>query len=289
MKVLRMVLLLYALPLFLLAPPAEACITCHDLQVSCDAYKSSTFNCDAPYTCVCVRSAQNTRFETDLHPGFSTMQSNGKLIVSRVIPGSPAEHAGILADDIIVLINFNNPSSQSCEPRGWELSEGSKSVRLLVRRDGFDREMTIPLTPVNSLLSERWISEPSYSILRPATLRSGQRLNDTPGPFLIGVRLAAAKNRLVVTAVLLGSPADRAGVRVGDTILTVDQKPAALLGARALDDLTSNDHRYTTQFRVQRGTLIQDAVLRAVGVSEILRDLGTPVAVPAELSASAAY
>jgi C-terminal processing protease CtpA/Prc len=217
------------------------------------------------------------------------MQSNGKLIVSGVIPGSPAEHVGILVGDIILRVNFNNPSSQSCEPRGWELSQGSKSARLLVRRNGFDREVTVPLTPVNALLSEHWISEPSYSILRPASLRSGQRLNDTPGHFLIGVRLAAAKNRLVVTAVLRGSPADKAGIRVGDTILTVDQKPAALLGARALDELTSNDHRYTTHFRVQRGTLIQDAVLRAVGVSEILRDLGTPVAVPAELSASAAY
>jgi hypothetical protein len=41
MKVLRMALLLLsALTVILLVPSAEACITCHDFQVPCDAYKS---------------------------------------------------------------------------------------------------------------------------------------------------------------------------------------------------------------------------------------------------------
>src|SRR2546425_414150 len=102
MRVLRMVLPLYALPLFLPAPSAEACVTCHDLQTACDAGRSSTLDCGAACTCCCVRSSQNTRFETDLHPGFSTMQSDGKLIVSGVIPGSPAERAGILVGDMII-------------------------------------------------------------------------------------------------------------------------------------------------------------------------------------------
>src|SRR5688572_14885266 len=95
--------------LFLLAFSTNMLAQCS--CVKCDS-DYSTFNgktasnaCNV--ACICARSALAQ--EGEHAPGILTSQQGGKLFVAGVLPGSPAESAGVAVGDEIVAINSKIP------------------------------------------------------------------------------------------------------------------------------------------------------------------------------------
>jgi regulator of sigma E protease len=111
-------------------------------------------------------------------------------IVGTVDPGSPAQQAGIVAGDEILAID-------GALPRTWEDAEyqilvrPEKTIRLRLRHEGEEREVAV-------------VSEAT----------SPQRVGS------IGVHHLVRVGRLIP-----GQPAEQAGLRVDDAILSIDGKP----------------------------------------------------------------
>lgn len=225
-------------------------------------------------------------FQSRLHPGFSTIQANGETVVVAVIPGSPARQAGILPNDVIERVNGKRYDIAFCDAhQGWESSPGSRKTRLLIRRNGSERELTIRLVSVASLLSANWAVSRQDIFSKSVSLVSAARPKRITGTFIVGLRVAMIGDAPIVLAVLRGSPADRADIEPGDKILSANRTDAATMGTLNASLLTSGDHPYTIEVQVQRGVSVRHIRLESLGISEILRDLGAPRA-PASRSLS---
>ena len=64
-----------------------------------------------------------------------------RLAVAEVFAGSPAERAGLMADDMVVSLDGFVPSGSGCGLAGLKSFEAGARVRVVVERDG--REMTV--------------------------------------------------------------------------------------------------------------------------------------------------
>jgi regulator of sigma E protease len=142
--------------------------------------------------------------------GFDTLSLYGApATVGSVIPGSPAERAGIAAGDQIVSVAGQSTTT-------WESVEAAigmrpdRDVLLTLRRHG--QTLVVNVTPI-----------------------SDSRL----GVGTIGV---APSLDPVVTSVVPGGAADRAGIRAGDIITAVNGSPAASSGTSPRQPLATGSH-----------------------------------------------
>lgn len=269
-------LLLVCASLVLLVPVAQACLTCHDFTTD-NGYKGSQLDCQEPCKCCSVLSTEE-QFLTELHPGFSTSQQNGAFVVSAVIPASPAEQAGILVNDVILQVNGKPYGSSSCESQRWAPRGDSHVTHLLIRRSAREHEIAVRLVPIRVLLSAQWITQAESSSLMPARFVPSRPSEGFVGIYSFGLRFEARRGYSLVTAVLRASPASKAGLRVGDKILSLQGT-----AAKSLDEIVPVDRRCTTEILVQRGSRTWAVPLTSVGLSEIVRDLGTGPVTPIQI------
>lgn len=85
----------------------------------------------------------------------------GTLTVKRVIPGSPAEAAGIQEGDVLHALNGvriakDNEDALKKARKEWKPGQ---SVVYTVKRDGLDRQVTITLAPMPADVMAKWIGE----------------------------------------------------------------------------------------------------------------------------------
>ncbi len=141
--------------------------------------------------------------------------ANGRPVVEEVADGSPAEHAGLRPGDRIEAVNGAEVASAAAARdhlRGLTVGE---PVAITVRRDGKPAEVAV--TP------------------RPAS-RPMQASGAGSGRAALGVRdEPRAAGGVAVTAVTAGSAAAKAGLRVGDVLLKIDD--AAVGPGATLRDL----------------------------------------------------
>jgi membrane-associated protease RseP (regulator of RpoE activity) len=138
---------------------------------------------------------------------------NGVLVVD-VAPGSPAEAAGIIAGDVVNAIN------------GIEVSEDN--VREIVQGFAAGDTVTVDVTRGNETLSlEVTLAE------APADLRPGR---GDPIPRFerfeverprLGIGIGDSETGVIVNEVVKGSPAETAGVQVGDIITAINNEAVA--------------------------------------------------------------
>jgi C-terminal processing protease CtpA/Prc len=266
------VLGLSALGLTLLLPRARAqCVTCHDFAAR-DGWTQSPFlDCSTSTENCRSGGSPDSSFLSSLQPGFFTTQSNGQMTVSEVIPGSPAEQAGIRTGDIILVIN-GNVVGASCPSSGWESSLGSHRAELLIRRDGSERMATTLLVRFASLVASQWLTRYSFAEPVPASFVTSNGTTSRVGSYLVGLRFKSRAQGIVVDAVLNGSPAAQADIQPGDKLFEMDGEMAVSRNLPQFNDRTYGDRRFIVRLRLRRGSLSRTVTLQAEGLSEILRN-----------------
>jgi len=123
----------------------------------------------------------------------------------------PVQHARIRAESAMGRV------SVTTDARGqFTLPPQPKQVQLLVGRDGYE--------PQGFYLPARADAANLVVELQPAPNREFQ--DDPPRFEGVGMTLRPEPTRIVVQVVNEGSPAERAGVRAGDVIVTIEGAPA---------------------------------------------------------------
>lgn len=194
---------------------AQSCIFCRRDFRTCDSNVGSG-DCRS---CFCVLSP-TTSYSDSLHPGAFVAQDHGRLIVSAVLPGSPADAAGVLPGDEVIQINGKEPSSGNCGEYTWKKNASEKVTDISLRRGGRQWETSIPLVSMGQLIEEAWSSGLSKFENVNVTLT---RPHDTQiESYQYGFRWTKGEAFPRITAVLAGSPADRSGLVPGEEIVGVN-------------------------------------------------------------------
>ena len=138
-------------------------------------------------------------------------RDDGKLVVDDLEFASPAEQAGLKVGD--VLLQFNDETlTQPVQVREWvqSLSPGER-IRLTIIRDGKKQELVTNLAAVSRPMSAN--TPKAYAGLRTGDMDA---------------------NGIAIVAVVAGSPAEKAGMKSGDTIRSIDGR--AMTAATSLSD-----------------------------------------------------
>jgi len=190
------------------------------------------------------------------NPGIVPEQHSGKLLVKAVLHNSPAEHAGIRPGDEILSINGLPPGSPQCS-KGWSDSEGFSS--LMLQRGSKELSLHVRTAPLISMIGSQSLALSS----------SGQRDSfQLAAPFTFGLRWRARRGYLEISQILPGSPADAAGLKVGETILSVNGIPVGELnGSYAVSD---SDEPEDIRLETLDNTLRKTVLLRSRGIAQIL-------------------
>ena len=153
----------------------------------------------------------------ELAAHFGVKEREG-VLVADVMKGGPAEAAGLRAGDVIVEFN-GGPIKEvpELQRRVAAVSPG-QAVRLTVIRDGKPVRVSVKIGEMPS-------DEPK-PVLGQDDEGWGLGVEPLTGEAALRLNLPVASG-LLVTDVVPGSPADKAGLRRGDVIIEAGRKPVA--------------------------------------------------------------
>ncbi|HKK05512.1 MAG TPA: DegQ family serine endoprotease [Gammaproteobacteria bacterium] len=149
----------------------------------------------------------------DLAESFGLKRPVGAL-VSKVVPDSPAAHAGIKAGDVILKFDGKSVDESDHLPPMVAATPVGRTVTVVVQRNGHRKELhaTIAKLPAKTASSPSAEHSESTLHITAADLSPAQR-----------EKLKLGKRGVLVKNVQDGAAAD-AGMRPGDVILTLDNK-----------------------------------------------------------------
>ena len=169
-----------------------------------------------------VRRGQLGVVVQDLSPELAQafgLQLSGGAVVARVVPGSPAEEAGLRSGDVVTAVNGQAVRNASVLRNVIGMLRVGSKVRLDIVRDG--RRQTLQTVLV----------EPEQRRLEGA--RASNRLAGAVlGPLEPDHPLAGRIEGVAVVEVERGSPAWVAGLRPGDVIVSINRQVV-----RSIDDV----------------------------------------------------
>jgi len=157
---------------------------------------------------------------TDVTPEnakFFDSKDNRGAIVTQVTPNAPGAKAGLKVGDLIASVDGHSVSDASALQVMIEQSHPGTTVKLAVVRDGKNMEVPVTLEKMGARDKEEVANneggKPRWGIglgeLTPDVRQQIQANDDVKGA--------------VVQRVLPGSPADNAGLRPGDVIISVNR------------------------------------------------------------------
>ncbi len=137
-------------------------------------------------------------------------------LVSQVLPGEPADKAGIKQGDVIVNFDGHKVDSSRDLPRIVAATTIGKEVTVTVIREGSEIKLQAKIGAMEE--------EKSAGMKSPGQPTLGVSVQNLTPQLAreLGVKQTAG---VVVTDVESGSPADDAGIQVGDVIQSVSRKP----------------------------------------------------------------
>lgn len=146
------------------------------------------------------------------------LKEKGGVLVGNVVPGTPAEKAGIQEEDVILAVNGKDITSvEDFRERVAALAPGT-TVDLKVWRKGSQSTMN---------LKAKLVSYPEKDLVQ-----KDSENGSTEEPFGISTRSLGSSDRealgvssgVLVTGVKSGSAAERAGIQAGDVIIKMDSR-----------------------------------------------------------------
>ncbi len=152
----------------------------------------------------------------DLAESFGMKQPRGAL-VAKVLPDSPALAAGIRVGDVIVSFNGTDVVNSSSLPPIVGSSAVGMQIPVEVIRDGRKQELKVQL---GELPDEGEVAKAD----KPAVEQT-DRLGISVVDLDDEQRAELEVDRGVLVQNVISGPASRAGIRKGDIILSVDNKP----------------------------------------------------------------
>jgi S1-C subfamily serine protease len=188
--------------------------------------------------------------------------AQGQVVVAGVTPGSAAGLAGVAPDDVLLQVDDADVTSlerfaaasttltRAKAPGDTvtidALRRGSDQTFVLILRETDFVAVRAPLPAAPAPV----VVEPGPAIVAPAPVIVAAKGNEQV-VFCMRVRRLASGS-LVVTEVMAGSPADLAGIRAGDTIVSVaDEKMDSL--AELAETISRQEEGATVDFGVMRG------------------------------------
>jgi S1-C subfamily serine protease len=151
---------------------------------------------------------------------FLRQGSAGEAVVDGVREGSPAAAAGLQSGDVVKTLDGQPVADPSSFVSALGGLPPGRTVRIGIRRGGaLGRDMTVEAT-----LGRRTAETPAPAPRARPSQPEATPAPDARRPAYIGVALIddEGKGPLKVEDVQASSPAERFGVRAGDTILQVD-------------------------------------------------------------------
>jgi hypothetical protein len=194
-----------------------------------------------------------------LSPGFLTVQSEKKLLVSKVIPHSPAAEAGLRTGDELVSVDDSPVPIYDNAQNIWQ----KVSVhRVTIRRNDQMISFMVKPVPQNVLLTRNMAS----SGIIPAGLTQMDKAVVPSGAYLSGLIMGHGPR---VSGVIVGSPAEAANIFPGDAI-----------GFRATEydpfekkELETSERRATLRLWVSHSGRTRKVDLRMIAATELLERL----------------
>lgn len=283
-RILPALALLYASTV-LLPPPAFGvngpCFPCEfDIPNRCEGWASS----DCQYRCSCASPVGPTAYLDTPQPGVLATRGFRGLIVSGVLPDSPASRAGILPGDRIVLIAGKKPSDASPACNGWSPDRSARQVALTLGRGSRTWTVVVPLVPTQRILEGLWAGSVTRRDVLPVALRTGGGgRTENLRPYITGLRWRHLKRGLTVTEVMRASPAQLAGIKPGDVILDANGRALDSQGAARDSWLSGGNAPMQCLLIIERHGVRRTVRLTSAGMSEIVRRLASgpaPVGAP---------
>lgn len=251
-------LLFICMVVLLLDGKVSACVVCFPSCGTVDCGKVDCAHCNQ--ACICT-GPQRSAYLQEPHPGMFTSQLLGNDVVTAVIPGSPADQAGILVGDVVAKRSHVKPGT-TCRAATWYDTAESGQIQLDIARGGTTHRVTVALRPLGQIMAR------AYGLRTVSRTSSAEVLE---GPFTYGMQLVRRGQHLVIDHVVDGSPADVSGARVGDRIIAAD---GTIIGESTAGELTAATYRKAIQLTVERQGRRFDVRVKAEGLSELLRRLG---------------
>ncbi len=146
--------------------------------------------------------------------GVLVEEKGGKLIIGDVEAGSPAEAAGLKSGDVVAKVDGKTVKSSDIFRSLLQMKSAGEPVKVTVKRGKETSDLSANL------------------IATSRAMQMGQKRA------VLGVQIDDVTDEgATLKTVTAGSPADKAGLKAGDTILKIDGK--ALTAAVKLNDITA--------------------------------------------------
>jgi serine protease Do len=182
------------------------------------------------------------KITSDLREKLDLKDDKGALVAD-VSPGGPAVKAGIQRGDVIVAFDGRPVKDSTDLPYMVASTPVGKTVSVDVLRKGQKKTLQVKIGELKEEKDAEAVSE--------AKPKLGMTVEELTPEIMKNYRLSESSG-LVVVDVEANSPAAEAGLREGDVILEVDQKPAKALDGfnRQMESYKQGD---TVLFLVKRG------------------------------------
>ncbi|RMH61529.1 MAG: DegQ family serine endoprotease [Calditrichaeota bacterium] len=139
------------------------------------------------------------------------------VIITSVQKDSPAEKAGLKAEDVILKFNGKDVDNSVTLSTWVAGSSPGEKVKLTILRDGDEKTITVELGELNNAITRSGSGRSSYDIL-------GLTAADLTDELASKYHLDEVEKGVVITKVEPESVADEGGLRPGDMILKFNRK-----------------------------------------------------------------
>lgn len=178
------------------------------------------------------------------------------VVVAQVEPGSPADEGGLKQGDVILEMNGEPVESYDAFRNQVAMMKPDDRVRLEISRESKSKTLTIKL---GERPSEKQIANGRQQP-EESQQKMGIQVTDLTGDLAQQLGYQNSQG-IVVSRVVPGSPADDAGIKAGDLIISVDGKAVANTSefVQAIKPITKNGK---VLLLIKRGAISQFVVVK---------------------------